>query len=197
MKLPAETVKVTTAPALEPVTLTETKLHLRVDHSTEDDLITRLIAAARRYCEQVSQRAFVNQSLTGGIDYWPYDGVIRLPYPPLSSVTSIKYTDSAGTEHTLANTVYGVDTKIGLIYLRQDQQWPSATLRSYDPITIVWVAGYGAAAAAVPDIYKQAIMLLVGHLYENREAVVAQQGITMGTLPLALDALLMVDRGYY
>lgn len=196
MYLPAETVTVTTVPAVEPVTLAEAKLHLRIDHSTEDDLITRLIMAARRYCEQVSYRAFVNQSLTGGIADWPRDGVIRLPYPPLSSVTSIKYTDSAGTEHTLAATVYGTDTKLGLIYLKPDQEWPTTTLRAYDPITIVWVAGYGSTAASVPDIYKQAVLLMVGHLYENREAVVAMQGVTVSTLPLAVEALLLLDRGY-
>jgi len=197
MRLPAETVAITTGPTVAPVTLVETKLHLRVDNSTEDALITRLITVARRYCEQVSGRSYVNQTMTGGLSCWPADGVIRLPYLPLSGVTSIKYTDSAGTEHTLANTVYGVDTKLGLIYLKQDQSWPSTTLRTYDPITVTWVSGYGATAAPVPDIYKQATLLMVGHLYENREAVVAQQGITMGTLPLALDALLMVDRGYY
>ena len=197
MKLPAETISVTSAPTVEPVNAAEAKLHLRVDHDTENTLIERLISVARRYCEQVSGRAFITQTLEGGIPKWPVDGVIRLPYLPLSSVTSIKYTDSDGTEHTLANTVYGVDTKLGLIYLEEDQQWPSVTLRRYDPITITWVSGYGTAAADIPDIYKQATLLMVGHLYENREAVIAQQGVTMGTLPLAVEALLMLDRGYY
>lgn len=196
MRLPAETVSVGTGPVTEPVTVLEAKLHLRIDHDDEDLLVARLIAGARRYAEMVSRRAFVTQTLVGGLEQWPRDNVIELPYPPLKSVTSITYVNAAGATDTLASTGYGVDTKRGRIYLAQDAQWPSATLRTYDPITVTWVAGYGDMGTFVPDMYRQAILLIVGHLYENREAVVATQGISMGVLPMAVDALLMTDRGY-
>lgn len=196
MKLPADSITIETGPKTEPIALPEAKLHLRIDHDDEDGLVERLIAAARRHCEQVSRRAFVTQTLAGGLDTWPRDNVIELPYPPVQGVTSITYVDSAGASHTLANTVYGIDTRRGRIYLAQDQQWPSATLRTYDPITVKWTAGYGNSATDVPAPYRQATLLLVGHLYENREAVVATQGISMGVLPMALDSLLMTDRAY-
>jgi len=196
MILPANTVSVSSGPSVGPVTRTEAKTHLRVDIADEDDLIDRLIAASSRYCEQVSGRAFITQTLTGGLSGWPIDGVIRLPYPPLQSVTSIAYVDTAGDSANVSSAVYGVDTKLGLIYVNYGQSWPSTALRPYDPITVTWVSGYGAAAAAVPEGYKQALLLMVGHLYENRESVVIGQGYTPIEVPLAVNSLLMVDRAY-
>ena len=197
MRLDAATVSVLTAPSVEPVTLAEAKLHLRVDITAENDLITRLIGVARRYCEQASGRAFVTQTLTGGLSGWPVDGVIRLPYAPLQSVTSITYVDEDANTDTVSSDVYGVDTKLGLVYLDTDQEWPSEAMRTYDPITVTWVAGYGDAASDVPDGYKQAILLMVGHLFENREAVVVGAGYTGVEVPLAVESLLMVDRYAY
>lgn len=44
------TLKITDA-TVEPVTLAEAKLHLRVDHNAEDALITALITATRQAAE--------------------------------------------------------------------------------------------------------------------------------------------------
>nr|MBP6771228.1 head-tail connector protein [Reyranella sp.] len=52
-------VKVVTAPAIEPITLTEAKLHCKVDLSTDDDLITALIVAAREEIERRTWRALI------------------------------------------------------------------------------------------------------------------------------------------
>ena len=48
------------------------------------------------------------------------------------------------------------------------QSWPSLYPRD-DAVQIEYVAGYG-AAASVPQVFKQAILLLVGHWYANRES---------------------------
>jgi uncharacterized phiE125 gp8 family phage protein len=86
------------------------------------------------------------------------------------------------------------DTEPGIITLARDKTWPTPTLRTVAPIRVRYVAGYGATAASVPSRYKQAILLLVGHWYENREAV--NIGNIVNTLPLAVDALLLSDRGW-
>ena len=49
--------KQTVAPAVEPISLTEGKLHLRIDTTAEDGLISSLIKTARQYCENYQQRA--------------------------------------------------------------------------------------------------------------------------------------------
>lgn len=191
-------VRVQTAPAVEPVTLTEAKAHLRVDHTDEDTLITALIPAARQLAEMHSRRAFVTRTLDAALDDWPYDDVIELAYPPLASVTSITYLDDAGDSHTMSSDDYFVDTisQPGRICLADDANWPAETLRRRAAITIRYVCGYG-LAAAVPQNYKAAILLLIGHLFENREAVIVGAGLSATAIPLAVDALLLTDRGSF
>lgn len=186
------------APSATPVSSTEAKLHCRVDHSTEDAIFTRLIEVARRQCEQISGWAYITRTYTAQLDCWPRGGCIELLYPPLQSVTSIKYFDEDGMEHTFASSNYIVDTHStpGRIVLAKDATWPDENLRPGGAITITFVAGFGDEASDVPDQYKQAMLLLIGHLYENRESVVVQQGIGLVQVPQAVDWLLLTDRAY-
>lgn len=195
MKIDARRVKITTAPATEPVSETEAKLHCRVDHSTEDAIFTRLIETARRQCEAISGRAFITRTYTLYLDRWP-GHCFELPYPPLATVTSIKYYDDAGSAAaTVSSSNYLVDTNSepGRVALKSGIDWPSVTLRPINGVEIIYTAGYG-AAADVPDQYKQAMLLLIGHLYENRESVVVQQGVSLVQVPQAVEWLLQTDR---
>lgn len=45
------------APAIEPITLAEAKLFLRIEHDDEDTAIAALIAAARQHVEMATRRA--------------------------------------------------------------------------------------------------------------------------------------------
>lgn len=191
-------VRVQTPPAEEPVSLNEAKAHMRIVVNDEDALINRLIATARRQCERVARRAFVTRTLEAMLDDWPADEVIELPYPPLASVTSIKYMDTGGTEHTVSASDYIVDahSQPGRVTPKFGVHWPSVTLQPLAAIVVRYVAGFG-AASAVPDEYKQAVLLMTAHLYENREAVIVQQGITAREIPMAVDALLLADRGSF
>jgi len=181
-----------TAPAAEPVSLSEAKEHLRVISSAteEDDLITSLTSAARELCEDISRRSFVTQTLELTLDAWPVD-FIQLPLRPIASITSVKYTDSNGDEHTVASTNYILSND--RLFLASGYSWPSDSLQPFGAIKVRYVAGYG-DAVAVPNKYKQAILLTVGHWFQNREAVVL--GDTPKELPLAVKALLLTDRGY-
>lgn len=197
MKIDARRVKITTAPATEPVSQSEAKLHCRIDHSAEDALITRLIEVARIQCENISGRAFITRTYTAMLDRWP-GWCFELPYPPLAGITSIKYYDDAGSPAaTFASSNYYVDTNSepGRVALLNGADWPSTTLRDINGVEIIYTAGYG-NADAVPDQYKQAMLLLIGHLYENREAVSVQQGIGLVQVPMAVEYLLLTDRAY-
>jgi uncharacterized phiE125 gp8 family phage protein len=193
----AYNVKEFTAPTTEPISEAEAKLHCRVDHTTEDAIFTRLIPLARRQCEQISKWAFVTRTYKAKLDRWPWGNEIKLLYPPLQSVTSIVYIDEDDGSNTFASSNYVVDihSTPGRIVLKEDADWPSENLQVGGAITITYVAGFG-NAASVPDQYKQAMLLLIGHLYENRESVSVQQGIGLVQIPQAVEWLLLTDRAY-
>ncbi len=182
-----------TAPAAEPVTLAEAKLHLKVDGADDDALITTLVTAARRFAERFSRRALVTQTWDLVLDAFPADdGAIFVPRPQLQSVTSITYIDGAGSSQVLAASKYKVDiaSQPGRIAPAFGQSWP-ATRAEMTAVTARFVAGYG-AASDVPESIKQAILLLLAHWYENREAVHAGTGAAR--IPLTVEALLRQHR---
>lgn len=184
-----------TAPATEPLTATEAKLHLRVDHSTDDDLISSLIVAARQHCENVTGRALITQTWDLRLDRFPPRGApIRLVKPPVSSVTSVSYVDADGDTQVWTSSLYRTDLPTGTwaqpgrIEPAYNESYPE--IRSVSNAVIVrCVHGYG-AESAVPDAIKAVMKLLIGHWYEAREAVNVSVGANVQVVPMAVDALL-------
>ena len=175
------------APAIEPVTITEVKLHLRLAtsaalaaaYTTEDDLLGALIEAARSAAEDFTRRALITQTWKAYLDSWP--SVIRLPFPPFQSITSIVVEGVAFTNFT--------ESLEGIVKPASGSTWPILSASpGADPIVITWVAGYGDAAADVPAQIRQAVLLLIGHWYNNREATLI--GVSGSSLPLAVEFLL-------
>jgi len=172
-----------TSPELEPISLSDAKDHLRVDITTDDALIEGYIAAAREYAENVTRRALITQTLEYVLDGWPSGVEIQLPRPPLQSVTSVKYVDDDDVEHTFAPSNYHAVTagQPGRIVLGEDSSWPTDDLRPGGAITIRFVAGYGNDPEDVPRLIRQAMMMMIGLLYENREG-----GARLDTVDLLL-----------
>lgn len=185
-------IKVVVPPTDEPVSLDEAKLHLRVDGTEEDDYIAGRIAAAREACELEARRAFVARTLDLSMECWP-GRCLELPMPPLVSVASITYTDEDGNVGTVSASDYVVNGNVepGLIIRKSSASWPSVALMPGPSIVVRYDAGFG-TAADVPAVYKQAILLLLGHMYENRESVVV--GTIATQLPDAVSKLLSIDR---
>lgn len=171
------------------VTVADMKRWLRIEQEqTEDDVdLARLITAATEYCENATNRQLVTRSRTKNWDDFPGDE-FTLPYPPLQSVTTIKYYDSAGVQQTVGGAVYDEDTAAepGVVSLAYGQTWPSNRGHRND-IEVIFVCGYG-DAAAIPERFRTAIKLLVAHWYEHREA--ATDGFVPKTIPMGLDSLL-------
>lgn len=188
--------KLKTAPTVEPVTLTEVKAQLRIDGTDEDTYLELLISAARDYIEQYTARALLNQTWYAYLDKFPTTReVIYLPKSPLSSVSSIKYTDNDGVTQTWGSSNYVVDAQTSSparISLAYNTAWPTSVRPQANAVVIEFVAGYGATAASLPAGIRQAALILIAHWYENREAVVI--GSTGSSVPMSCESLLSLHR---
>lgn len=188
--------KLVTPPAIEPVSLEEAKAHIRQDSPADDAYITGLITEARETIENLARRALISQTWRLSLDRWPAVDYISLPRPPLASVTSLIYLDQAGDDTTWASSNYIVDSdsEPGRLVLAYNVSWPSTpTLYPVNPIQITYVAGYGDEAADVPAMWKKAILMLLGHWYENRETAMA--GSPVKDIPVGVQDLIWLDRG--
>jgi uncharacterized phiE125 gp8 family phage protein len=171
-----------TGPTVEPITLEEAKDHLRESDDSQDTLIEALIQASREYVEEYTGRRLITQTWRMTLDGFPCASRrnlwsrIEIPNAPLQSVTSISYTDTAGATQTVATSVYSVDVGTtvarGFVRLKYDQAWPDARYGSPDAVTITYVVGYGSSGESVPSAIRQAMLLIVGGFYEQRESVI-------------------------
>lgn len=161
------------APAAEPLSLSEAKLHLRVDVDADDLLITALIQAVRQWAEGVTNRALITQEWALTLPAFPGCSLIRLPLPALLAVSSIEYLDADGDEMILNAADYHVVTSLlpGAVHLADGKSWPS-TATHPEAVTVTYTCGYGATAAAVPAAIRAAMLLQLGDLYANREAAI-------------------------
>lgn len=165
-----------TAPAIEPLTLDEAKNHLRVDSADDNVLITALIITARQMVEKETKRAFITQTWQMYLDAAPAE--IEIPKPPLQSISSIIVVDDDGGESEVSSTIYDVDASQGLpgrVKLKSSYAWPYH--RGFVSFIIEFKAGYSDTADGVPQTFKQAILQLIGHLYDNRESSDIPEGV--------------------
>lgn len=169
----------------EIVTLEEAKDHLRVDSTAEDELIEALIRAARMAIEERTSRATVTQTWVMTLDAFPDEAEIRLPRPPLASVSSVQYVDANGDTQTFSPSNYSVVTRSlpGAIRLVYNATWPT-TRAQPNAVTITYVAG--TAASAVPAPMVHAAKLIVGDLFRSRESVMLEQPSTNPTVEMLL-----------
>ncbi len=168
--------------------MSEAKLWMRVDGNDEDALIISLITAAREAAEKYTRRAFITQTwnltvdlpssryannLPGGVYDMPISSLygelpqeIKLPYPELISVTSVKTYDTSNTESTYSASNYIVDTANSRIVLNDTAVWPS-NLRGVSSALITYVCGYG-TSDMVPSAIKMGIKMHVKEMYDSR-----------------------------
>jgi hypothetical protein len=199
-----------TPPVAYPITMDQAKKHCKVFNTDEDTIIQIYLGAACAIVERdlgrclmpttfqmfyddfldIPERSLYNYIL-GTIPpnrrAWN-DDRMHLPLPPVQSISSIKYTDATGTVQTMASGDYVLDNvkEPCFVYPAFGKSWP-ASRGDHNNVIIEYVAGY-ADASKVPLNYKSAILLLVGHLYENRQEVVAGQ--ILNTLPMGYESLL-------
>lgn len=193
---------IVTPPSVEPVTVDDIKASSRLDvQALDDGLIASLITAARMHLEQRCNRSFCTQTWKLTLDAFPGrqnisapqtdrpyslpDNAILLERGPVASVTSIQYLDMSSTLQTVASTDYTISLSEDLTRITPTfgKIWP-IVLPQIGAVIVTYVTGYG-NAAAVPAPLAQAIKMLVGQLYDNREVIGQGQ-----ELPFSVSALI-------
>lgn len=175
-------------PPTEPVLeLDRVKQHLGVAHDDDDDLIALYLDAATAAVEGPSGIGIPLRSATYKLtlDAFPC-GCITIPLRPVTAVTSVSYKDTAGVTQTLAPAAYVADIATGTISRAIGGSWPSTAVLP-GSVTVTFTAGF----ETIPADLQAAILLMVGHYYRNREAVVGTEGsVTPLALPMGVDAIL-------
>ena len=188
-----------TAPAVEPVTLSEAKAHLRVDTSDDDAYIGSLITAARQWVEEYLDRTLIHTQWVMRFDRFPPSGIqaVELPRPPMvtsgtATAVSITFTAEAGETGTYSTAEYRVDrdSTPGAIKPIYGTTWRPHR-QDDNAISVTWWAGYGASGTSVPAAIRHAMLMLVGLWYERRMAADSMGG---NEIPFGVKSLLDSQR---
>lgn len=183
--------KVITPVSTEVVSLAEAQAHLRVPLTgsppshPEDAQIEAMISAAREQAEKFTGRAIGAQTIEYALDGFP--GSFRLPVDPVTSITSVKYVDTDGVEQTIEASNYALDDYQRPAWLlpAYDYQWPTPRAVA-NSVKVRFVAGW--TPSSVPVAIKQAVLLIVGHLFQNREQLIV--GTIATEMPWGAERLL-------
>lgn len=167
------------------VTVPDAKQHLRETDDENDTYIEALIAAAQAHIDGPQGwlgAAIGRQTLE--IRRCSLTGDVCLPYPPIISITSVKYDDAGGVEQTLSADTYRLvgTPSAPRLALSYGASWPSVRYGE-DAVRIQYEAGYETVPAAV----QHAILLMVGEWYSQREDAAEAARVT---IPLSAQALL-------
>lgn len=186
------TIRQTSEPSYEPVSLEAARGHLYLTASgspathPDDSLVESYIEAARMAAEKFTDRVLPQRTFE--LRAKAFDKEMTLPIAPVQSIDSIEYTDTDGNSQTF--TDYTVDLNAEPAIIEIDEP---PTIQEGSRLVVTVTAGYGSSnspadADLIPQAMKQAILMLVGHFYENRTSAVV--GETVSSVPMAFRDLL-------
>ena len=159
----------TAPPVKQPVTSAEVKDWIRMDSgdTSQDSVITTLIAAATRLAERTIMRSLIAQTWTWEMD--SDDARASRVYfwmPTVNSITSFKTWSSDGETET---TVDSGDYELveGLFMVRRNDAWE--VNRRDRAAQLIYIAGPYTDESDTPDDIKLAILKMVATHYEMRQ----------------------------
>lgn len=170
--------RVTVAPVGAVATAADLRAHLRLDDTSQDAMLDRLIAVATDQAERWCGIAILPQTRAAtwdapdlrqgdGFDHgrtpsaWP--AVLPLPIRPVTAVTALHVIGEDGSATLVDAGIYIVDADSDRICLRDGQTWPVVT-RRIGALRATITCGF----AIVPPALVQAVLMIAAHLYSNR-----------------------------
>lgn len=185
-------IKVITPPAAV-LTLEQLRRHCKIDPPTSandaDDDLSAALAAAHATAQHHAGISIGSQTLELALDEFPEAGIL-LPQGPVTSITSVTYVDTAGATQTLAGSAYSLDDYSTPQWLLPavDTEWPD-TYATANAVKVRYLAG----AATIDGAVAQALRLLSGLYFDNRNA--ADKG-ALTEIPFGVQVLLNTVKVY-
>ncbi|WP_411906279.1 head-tail connector protein [Rhizobium mayense] len=200
------------APEVAPLDLSAAKQHLRIYHDDEDEHIQLLLDAVIAFVEgpngiglaltpqkwRLSLDSFYSRNLINGfspaygygaayLDVGAIYSAISIPLGPTTSIEQVQYTDDKGDTYIVPTSDYIVDiesspARISPVY---GGMWP-ITINYPGAVKVDFTAGF----SETPADLKAALLLLLGHWFENRENVVAGERAVAVEVPFTVDTIL-------
>lgn len=163
--------KIIIPPTVEPITLEEAHLHLRLDvydsppAHPDDPLILGQIAAAREWIEKFTGRSMTERLLEIALDAFPHrhrghhrypadhrlgvahTGDVRHPHPirlpggPVNALERILYTDAAGVDQTMTDAQFDSYEEPARVLPAAGESWPSTQI-AMGTVKVRYWAGY-------------------------------------------------------
>mgnify|MGYP001344347936 CR=1 FL=1 len=162
-------------PVLTPISLSDAKSHLNVEHNEDDGDILRQIHEAVDFVERYTGLFLMTQTLR-----FSYDCLIGselgIEVCGVSAVKSVQYIDASeqaiSINEATVPTLYRADYVSKFFRMKPINSWPTLSTTAYNAFSVDLQVGY-TSVDGVPDGIKTAIYLMVGHLYKNRESTAA------------------------
>jgi uncharacterized phiE125 gp8 family phage protein len=152
-------------PAVEPLTLAEVKLYLRLSGTAEDALLLQMVTSVRMAAENYLRRSLMQQQWRLLYDdYLPYE--VPLPYGPATSIVRVRRLNRDATADILTDDLYQLNAS-------GNRLLTEALLQGWR-MEVVYEAG-STNAADIPAPLKQGMLRHLSQLYEQRLPVAGKE----------------------
>lgn len=188
--------KLITAPLVNVISVADAKARLAIETTEDDALIQVMIESAQDFCEQYTGRYFISQLAEYSLDVLQADlKYLELPSNQASLINDIKYKDKTGAEITANIADFFIDYESTPLRIEPVSSWPDVRKKGFNNFKVRVVEGYGLTPASTPAAIVNAVALLVGHQYKNRESVIV--GTVANELPMGVSSFLDKYRVIY
>jgi uncharacterized phiE125 gp8 family phage protein len=166
-----------------PVTVSDAKVHLRVTGNDEDRYIYSLIQAACGMIDGPDGIGYAVTAQTWKLTCDTFPDYFEIPLAPVTAITEVGYLDTTGAAQTVSSGNYRAVLDVDPVRVEPAVgfSWPG-TRQASGGVYVKFTAG-----GNPPLVIRQAVLLIVGHLYANREAVGPGN---LAPVPMAVESIL-------
>ena len=160
-----------------PVQVSDVKRHLRLPESVDNTYLEDLIEAATAFIDGPHGVGVSLSLTTYTLNIDDLSSSFTIPIYPVRAVNEIAYLDRTGVGQIVTTGIRFDNSNPARVY----HDIRSSALDG--SVVVTFTAGF----VTIPGDLKQAILMLVGHFYENREATSDEK---VETVPLGVETIL-------